>query len=636
MKKHPTNIFFIFLFATQLSAQSNQSIFVDAANLAKLYEAYKKVNTNEYSTLKENFYNLLAPYGVKEQNIVNNAFLAQYKLTPPPNATVINTTDSTTNTQKARKLATFEEASFGAAASKKSAANFIEWQGSAINGVANFMAGRFKQELLQVAIGQIFERLKKEEKTTTLQALFPKTYTQINNLSENATTGYYTTDLVLLQSAAQIDLQEMGNNLVDKYDAIFPANKLSPTTKDVFRLLNYLIEYSQKGLPLDKLISTTAQQRFENNSTIQKIILLTDLFSNALNQYKNYDAIWANPIQSLPLNTVTSKGSHASFFYGLLATQLKKIPELTTFIEKYENSPTQLAKYLQDLLSCIADLNTTYELVKDKSFKLSNAKELVSYVGELSFVFQNLLSNINQIAELKQSFGFDDAMFAKTKNYLQLMEVLLKKDFQKLIPVLIITFEGHLNLGKTTARALTFLSQLALVNNAADMEAILNAYALPIGSASIKRNSKLNISLNSYVGISGGSETAYGSKKNQTKGNVGLTAPIGISTTFGGGKATMFVSVIDVGSVVNQRLNNNINTFPKLRFEHFFSPGIGLYFNCPKLPFTAGIQYSYIPNLRNIQYIDSGATVTDTNTNVTRLNLSILVDIPFFTLVHKN
>jgi hypothetical protein len=57
--------------------------------------------------------------------------------------------------------------------------------------------------------------------------------------------------------------------------------------------------------------------------------------------------------------------------------------------------------------------------------------------------------------------------------------------------------------------------------------------------------------------------------------------------------------------------------------------------NFPKLPISAGVHFNYIPNLRTIKYESGNATITESNRSVTRINFSILVDIPFFTLFNK-
>ena len=92
------------------------------------------------------------------------------------------------------------------------------------------------------------------------------------------------------------------------------------------------------------------------------------------------------------------------------------------------------------------------------------------------------------------------------------------------------------------------------------------------------------------------------------------------------------MSIIDLGTIVNQRLGNDTTNYGGLKFESFLAPGLGMYYNIRNLPISFGMHYNRISNLRNIDFKDGIATTTETNVSVNRLNLSILVDIPFFNI----
>ena len=111
--------------------------------------------------------------------------------------------------------------------------------------------------------------------------------------------------------------------------------------------------------------------------------------------------------------------------------------------------------------------------------------------------------------------------------------------------------------------------------------------------------------------------------------------PIGISMTFARGHLTLFASVIDLGSVVNQRLNNDTTSYVNLRFEQFFAPGGALLYNFKNTPISLGAGVSYVPNLRTIKYSDGTATVSESGLSVLRMNASLLIDIPFFTIYNR-
>ena len=184
-------------------------------------------------------------------------------------------------------------------------------------------------------------------------------------------------------------------------------------------------------------------------------------------------------------------------------------------------------------------------------------------------------------------------------------------------------------------RIITFFSQLATIESSDDMENLLNAYALPIGSSSIKRQSSCDISINGYVGLSVGYERTIGNQNNIENKNIGLSAPIGLAITLNG-CLTFFASFIDIGSIVNQSFGNNTTYYTNFRFEQFFTPGIGMFFNFSTLPITIGFHYNYIPNLRTIKFENGNANITESNLSVSRFNLVIHIDIPLFTIYNKH
>ena len=507
------------------------------------------------------------------------------------------------------------------------------WQASAINGVANFMAGRFKQEVLQVAIDQIFKQIKTKENSIIVKAIFPKTFKQIEGLYGSGASSYYTADLLLLRHTAQTDIEQLPKNIIKNPETIFPKLKDQPKIKDMLALGNYIVENSQQGQALDRLLSILANETYSSDSsTVYKILNIADLISQALLDTARSKDIWVNPINILPTTSSSLDNLETRYFYGLLYQQLIQIPEFKSYLKSQgSNDIVQIASKIQDLTKFVNKLNNTYNYIKSKEFNLKSPEEKVIYIKDINQTITSFASIIKKIPGM----NLNDSILDVSAKYISIVEALAMKDYQKFIPLVLIEFGEYMNMNGKSSRTVGFVSQLATIESADDMEALLSSYALPIGGSSIKRHSSLNISVNGYVGLTGGWETAYGSQINQTKGNIGLSAPIGISTTFLGGYLTSFVSFIDLGSIVNQRLNNDETSYSNLRFEHFFTPGIGLFVNCPKLPITAGFHFNYIPNLRTIKYESGSATITESNISVTRINFSVLIDIPFFTLYNR-
>jgi hypothetical protein len=173
---------------------------------------------------------------------------------------------------------------------------------------------------------------------------------------------------------------------------------------------------------------------------------------------------------------------------------------------------------------------------------------------------------------------------------------------------------------------LSFGANLASAQNSDEVKDALNAATLPPGSFSVKQKSKFSIGLNAYVGyawdFNGG---LYGRN---------VYAPFGIASSWGinkgnGGAVSLFVSIIDVGSLVAYRLNNSATDTLKqeVRLESIISPSAQVIYALPRLPVSicAGVR-------RTPKLVFEGQTEFRVVTPETVLNLSILIDIPLFNI----
>jgi hypothetical protein len=173
---------------------------------------------------------------------------------------------------------------------------------------------------------------------------------------------------------------------------------------------------------------------------------------------------------------------------------------------------------------------------------------------------------------------------------------------------------------------LSFGANLASAQNSDEVKDALNAATLPPGSFSVKQKSKFSIGINAYVGY------AWDFKSGLYGRNV--YAPLGIATSCGlnkgnAGAVSVFVSLIDVGSLVAYRLNNSATDTLKqeVRLESIISPSAQLIYSIPKLPVSicAGVR-------RTPKLVFEGQTEFRVVKPETVFNLSILIDIPVFNL----
>lgn len=494
-------------------------------------------------------------------------------------------------------------------------AQSLGWQASAINGLSSFMAGRFRQEVIHYGLENVFEKILNEDRAL-YRILFPITLSEIDKLKKG--NAYYSADLVFLRRVIQEDLRHLPVRMADSTQILFPKVSANSFDNDMLQIGSAIYQTAAKGVSLPELINQLSYKKYKEHD-VQIQMNLINLYSEALRDTAGSDRLWAD-LTTLQ-GALTREVNVRNVFFGLLYEQIRLLGYQISQMEE-----------IRETLSLFAHLNATDQYIKARSNRLT-LQEGSLVIQQIGIAITDYFLTVNK-EKLPHIIQAQSLQFIS--KLLGVIAPFQENDYQRGILSLIKEFGDYLpvDIGSGGRRSLIFAVQLADTKDEEDLEALLQAYALPIGGSSIKRSSSFNISLNGYVGLTGGREWAYGSLGPQTKWNVGLSAPIGISATFWS-NWTLFASIIDLGSIVNVRINNDTTAFADLRFEHFLTPGVGLYFNMNKSPVTLAAHYSYIPNLRTIAYQQAGAKVTESGVSVSRLNFSVLIDIPFFTFHNK-
>jgi len=197
-------------------------------------------------------------------------------------------------------------------------------------------------------------------------------------------------------------------------------------------------------------------------------------------------------------------------------------------------------------------------------------------------------------------------------------------------------------LGKINRYGL-FMANMAGAKSPEEVEEILENVTLPVGSSSIKKNARFNVSLQSYLGAYYLPNPASGDLATAWNDPFGVHAPIGISFSTGFGRAgsvSLFGSLLDIGAVVDYRLRSeqvvkddgSMTTATvrdyKIQLGQIFSPGAYLVYGFPfKLPLAFGLGSQYGPGLTQLK--TDGGTVL--NNPKWRFNLFLSVDMPLLT-----
>lgn len=624
-------------YCSNVSAQAyvRQNTWLDAVALADIVDSLPQNTASvvyNVDSYKNAFLNILLKYG-DSADLMQNPFLEGYLL--PWSEEVIRPSKLfAIDPGKTKPIPIrFETPLYTGRTAQAASIGAANWQASAINGLANFVAGRFKQEVFHVAFNQMVSGAAFGADSQFVHILFPKSYQYIRQHYDEGSASYYSADLQLLRLAAQTDIEHFPSNLLNSTAALFPASPDREMLSDMLSMSAYLVESGRQNRSLDALFSGLAREVFEPGSQTSAIFQAADIIQFSLLDSVGAAQPWVDPRTFLDRPFYMHSHLDVRYYNALLYQQLMAIPAFRSYLRtSTEEGAMMAAEKMDKLIRFVGDLNTTYAHLRAKNFTLTTTEDMLSYVRNVHGALQTYFTELQAIPEL----AISPAVSAVPDQFFNVAEAYLNKEYDKVIPLFLIEFGGYMSKDLAPLRSLTFLSDLALTGSPEAVEELLQAYALPIGSASIKRNSALNVSVNSYVGFTWGWETAYASGANFTSGNIGLTAPIGISVTTREGSITTFVSLLDLGSIVNQRFNSDSAFYSELRLEQFFTPGVGVFWNFPGLPISTGMHFNYIPNLRTIEYRSGNKLITENYVSVTRLNFTLLMDIPLFTLYHKD
>ncbi len=192
----------------------------------------------------------------------------------------------------------------------------------------------------------------------------------------------------------------------------------------------------------------------------------------------------------------------------------------------------------------------------------------------------------------------------------------------------------------------TFFSSVAEAKNSDDIEMAIENIALPPGSYSIKRKTICNVAINAYAGIDYNFNLFTAEEIHPLYlSNIGFSAPVGISFSWGykdlfgvfqkkkkQGSTTIFVSLVDLGALVQFRLGNDTaSSVPKkVTFNQVLSPGIFYIYGFRKCPFSLELGADIRPQLA--QSFETNLNLTTTQV---RFTAGILVDIPLLDVYSK-
>ena len=427
------------------------------------------------------------------------------------------------------------------------------------DGFIKYAIQRTKEELYIA----YFKDFQKQLQDPVLQTLFPAANGMLNTIHEDiyqyklflpSLINSFELDLKLMPSnVAQLIRQEgIINNIHDRELLIDALDMAQVLVKDI-SLSSALSIYSENNL--NKL----SQINFETSSLkdVQLAVNFRSLFgfsqimAEAIRDPNNTSLfITPDVLQAMAVNE-----KWMNLFLGLLwqktGDQMRiiigesmEVLSLKSLIQKLQDSNAQ-QNYITALINALIstriiksiehDLNE--EKTKTEEFRDEHEITLQTYLHiQQSGKFMNQISSSILPEKLNHEFSSWSLPISVASN---LVTDVKRKNYPQAIihsMQLLDQVIDKLNLPEELLQIGTFIASMAQAQSSDQIAAIIEAYALPTGSYSIKRNSSFNMALNSFMGLSGGGDIltrTISADQDRAAWTAGLSAPIGLAFSWG-------------------------------------------------------------------------------------------------------
>jgi len=539
------------------------------------------------------------------------------------------------------------------------------------DGLARFLVKRTKEEL-NVAFFQRFKDLINSPEYLDAQILFPMTMETLNAIDQEIYQfeNYITT----LREAFEKDLSLLLENLPTVIEEGKWSNYFSKPENNNRKYSLLLTLFTAKelldGVHPGKVLETLPDDYIgmflrSDNKTIDLNIsgaFKTAQLISASLRSQGSDKYWSSldSIQMLYKNDV--KLVTAKFYLGFLYEKDPGISFQSKSLRQYLSAISDKDDSIMTYIAFVKDLGKKYHTIESAiaQIKLKSPETpSIDVYNRLFRSFADALDNVLEIDELP-GINVDGQITGTIKKYINLFKEgndlalnVVRKNYGSAVIntyniYLVVTDSMGLNsadskIAKQVKEFIkkygTFMANTVKAKTSEEVAAAIEAVALPVGSASIKRQTNFNISLNAYVGLFLGSENIKGVDDGWKLNSYGVTAPIGIAVSFRNSKqssrrsssSSIFFSIIDLGAPVSFRFKDDkTEEVPSIEFKDIISPGVFYSFGIPRVPISVNAGWQLGPLLREV---DPQYTPGET---YSRISLSIVVDIPLLNFYTKN
>jgi hypothetical protein len=518
------------------------------------------------------------------------------------------------------------------------------------DGLSKFIVNRTKTELNAAFLESLSEQIKKN---IYLKSLFPNTRNLLNLMQKRVYN--FNPFLQEIRDAANEDMFRLPENMAilldSNIDLPIPKNQRIWLTDPLF-VIDMMVK---KGFKSDEIFEKfRSLSSLENPSPAQKGIAegLKMLYIGSKcisddkgNRLEKIDTLY----RDIFLGIVYEEYKNQSLGEKNLGMVMPTIPDdtlfqlFTRFRDVYNDLDQHFNKTLENSFGIKARYipyqrmnqdGTITEVPYEELPRRMNSHEILSMVESMNHTMQFAETFMKVLKPTDNTTHRNLRTAAQASDFFT--RIVWKANEKRWGEVFLYTsslvalIAGDNKLTCKFMRYGSFLTSLPACNNSDEVSALIETFALPPGSARIKKQSPFTVGIGSYVGGFGGLEFLRNvNAKDRTATSLSLSAPVGLAISKGykGWAFTGFASMIDVGAFTAYRFDdaNYTAELPAMTFANIFAPGAAFVVGIPKYPFAFGLNAQVGPNIRSIT---ENGVYQFNETGAWRFGVTLTVDIP--------
>jgi hypothetical protein len=517
------------------------------------------------------------------------------------------------------------------------------------DGLAKFLVERTKQEL-SITFFSRFKTFLDSDEAKEFRVLFPNTKKALDVIDREV--YQYANYLNMLREAFDRDL----NSLLSNLPKVVDEKVQSPEVEYLILSLDLVSALKAGEHPATVLERLSRLNRVSPNHTIpdelrsfQEALKVFTIFSSSLRS-NGHDRYWVTSDSISLLFEESTFKIYLGLIYAKHGEETIGGKKVKEYLVELKNAFDQKKENIKDLIVEIAfKANAVDQIIREDQQKKNRGEKVESYL-DLFVSTTQLIAASSKVCEL-ELFGLKGSS-SSSKNFINMLSqagylatnVNERKFNAAILDLSTLLVELY---GKTPEwndeliRYGTFIANVAQAENSDQVKAAIEAVALPVGSASIKRKTISNIALNAYLGLAGGYE--YNAPTETWKGTFGINSPVGIAFSRGHykntstcykerGSSTLFLSLVDIGAFSMFRFNDSeTQELPEVTLANIFAPGLYYVYGFPKTPVSLGFGGQLGPQLREL------TTTEATNSGFNgSLRVFLAIDIPLLNFYTKS